>query len=149
MYKKQQGIVAVESVFILPFIILIMFIILDFGRVMFTSVTTANAARAAAGYGAQSTNLSIDYAGMTLAAVNDASNLKIDDDNTATVSVSARRICRCIGSSVEVDCVSNSCGASSEVYVEVTATRDFHTIVPYPYIPESVLISRTATMRVQ
>lgn len=149
-HTYQQGIIAVEAVIILPIMVLIMLTILDFGRVMHASITTTNAARAAAGYGAQNTNFAIDYTGMKSVALADAINLKIDEHNTSAVTVATERICRCVGTGSNISCGSiSSCSSGSEVYVKSTATRDFHTLVPYPAIPSSVLLTRSATMRIQ
>lgn len=146
---RQKGIAIVEATIVLPLLILVMLGILDFGRVMHASITTTNAARAAAGYGAQSSNLSIDYNGMTATAKADAKSLATDAHNSEPVAVTSRRVCRCVGESSEVNCANNACTNTVEIYVEVTATRNFRTVVPYPLIPDTIQLSRMATIRVQ
>ncbi|NQZ91940.1 MAG: pilus assembly protein [Moritella sp.] len=146
----QQGIIAIEALIVLPIMFLILFTILDFGRLMNASITTTNAARTAAGYGAQDTSHAIDYTGMKSAAFADAINLNIDAYNTSPVIVTTERICRCVGMGSNVSCASTaSCSSGIEVYVESTATRDFRTLVPYPLIPSSVQLTRSATIRIQ
>ena len=86
---------------------------------------------------------------MTASALGDATNLSIDAYNMEHVAVTPRRFCRCVGGSGEVNCVNHGCAEAPEVYVEVTAVRDFHTVVPYPLIPNSVQLSRTAIIRVR
>ncbi|QUM78039.1 pilus assembly protein [Moritella sp. 24] len=145
----QRGIIAIEAIIVLPIMILIMLTILDFGRVMHASITTTNSARSAAGYGAQNTNSAIDYTGMKSAALADATNLKVDDYNTSAVTITTERICRCVGGS-NISCGStSSCNLGVEVYVKSTATRDFRTLAPYPIIPNSVQLTRSATIRIQ
>lgn len=145
----QQGIIAIEAIIVLPIMIFILLIILDFGRVMHASITTTNAARVAAGYGAQSTSYAIDFTGMESMALADAINLKIDAYNSAAVSVTTERICRCVDG-VNISCGSiSSCSSGFEVYVRSTASRDFRTLVSYPIIPNSVQLTRSATIRIQ
>ena len=149
-HNYQQGIIAIEAVIVLPIMFLILFTILDFGRLMNASITTTNAARSAAGYGAQDINFAIDYTGMKSVAFADAINLNIDAYNTSPVTIATERICRCVGLPSNVSCAGTaSCSSGVEVYVKSTATRDFHTLVPYPLIPSSVQLSRSATIRIQ
>ena len=146
---SQQGTASVEAAIVLPAMLLLFLIIMDFGRVMHESINTTNAARSAAGYAAQSTTLSADISGINNAAIIDASGMKTDKYNASPVVVSSRRFCRCSGSSSEVSCQNNSCAAVTEVYAQVTATRDFHTLVPYPLIPSTIKLTRSATIRAQ
>lgn len=146
---RQRGVAAIEAVIVFPIIIFILLIVLDFGRIMYVSITTTNAARAAAGYGAQSTNFVIDSSGIKASALSEASDLLSDAFNDEPVELTSKRICKCPGSTTEVFCTSNLCSGRVEVFVEVTATRDFRTAVSYPYIPGQVVISRTATIRAQ
>ncbi|QFU21117.1 pilus assembly protein [Shewanella eurypsychrophilus] len=146
---KQKGVAAIEAVIVLPILFFFMLVVIDFGRVMYVSITTTNAARAAAGYGAQSTNLVIDSSGIKASALSEASDLISDAFNSDPVTVSSRRICKCPGSSNEVFCTSNLCSGQLEIFVEVTATRDFRTATSYPLIPNQLVISRTATIRAQ
>ena len=146
---KQKGVAAIEAVIVLPIIIFFMLAVIDFGRVMYVSITTTNAARAAAGYAAQSTNLVIDTSGIRASALSEASDLISDAFNSDPVAVSSKRVCKCSGSSSEVFCTNNLCTGQVEIFVEVTATRDFRTVVSYPLIPNQLVISRTATIRAQ
>ena len=146
----QQGMIAIEAVIVLPIMFLILFTILDFGRIMNASITTTNAARTAAGYGAQDNSYAIDDTGMKSAAFADAINLNIDAYNTSPVTITTERICRCVGMPNNVSCAGiASCSSGVEVYVKSTASRDFRTLVPYPFIPSSVQLTRSATIRVQ
>jgi len=149
--SKQQGISAIESVIALPLLFFMVFIVLDFGRVMYVSMITTNAARAAVGYGAQSTNLAIDFNGIKNIALIEAQNLAIDDLNIEAVEVSTSRFCRCLVGGVESDtsCNTNVCAGSLGVYLEVTASRNFQTLVNFPKIPNIITINRTATIKVQ
>jgi len=146
---QQRGIIVIEAIIVLPIMLLILFSILDFGRVMYASITTTNAARVAAGYGAQNTNYALDFSGMESVALADAIDLDVDAHNSSAVSITTERICRCVDSG-NISCASiSSCSSGFEVYVRTTASRDFRTLVPYPIIINSVQLTRSATIRVQ
>ena len=147
--RRQRGITSVEMLIVIPLLVLLMLGAVDFGRVMYAGMTTTGAARAGAGWGKQTNGTAGSVNGIAIAVLADAINLPVDAYNTEHVNVTSRRVCRCVGGQPnEVDCVDTGCGPP-EVYVEVTAVRDFRTLIPYPLIPDSVQISRTATMRVQ
>ena len=149
--SQQQGISSIESVIALPLLVCLLLIVLDFGRVMYVSMTTTNAARAAAGYGAQSTNFTIYINGIKNMALLEAQNLAIDDLNAESVDVNSRRFCRCVAGGFEIDtpCNTNSCTGQLAVYIEVTVSRNFQALVNFPTIPNTIEINRTATMKVQ
>ena len=147
--SHQYGLAAVEATLVLPVLLLMLFVILDLGRAFYTSMVVANAARSAAGYGAQNTTLTIDYTGMENYALSNASELGTDSYNSTPINVSAERICRCDGNSTSIDCSSANCSNYLEVYVQVTASRDFRTLVPYPLIPSQIALSHSALIRAQ
>lgn len=147
--RRQRGLSAVEMAITTPVLVLLMLGVLDFGRVMYAAMTTTNAARAGAGYGAQRNATSGDYNTIRQLARDDATNLPVDAYNAEHVDVTTRQFCRCRNTSGEVNCFNHGCLEVPELYVEVTAVRDFHTVVQYPLIPDGIQISRTATIRVQ
>ncbi|MGY3572713.1 TadE/TadG family type IV pilus assembly protein [Vibrio paucivorans] len=147
--KLESGYAAVEMTLVVPVLLLLFVATVDAGRVMYASITNSNAARVAAGYGAQSASHATDFTGMNTIALNDAGDLVIDGNNETSVGVSSRRFCRCPGSTTEVNCTSNSCSSSTQIFVEVTTTRDFRTTISYPGVPEQIQLSDTAEIRVQ
>lgn len=74
-FNRQHGFAAVETVVVTPILILLFVIIVDVGRVMYHSLSTAAAARAAAAYGAQSTSFISDAVGMASIAKQDGVSL--------------------------------------------------------------------------
>ncbi len=146
---SQRGFALTETAITLPLLLFMFIVILDFGRIMYSGITSSNAARAAVGYGAQATATAVDHAGMNIAAQADATDLPINASNSSHVASTARHFCRCPGSSSEIGCTSNTCSAAPEVYVEVTTSRVFETLFNYPGIPTSVDLQRTAILRVQ
>ncbi|HYN80371.1 MAG TPA: TadE family protein [Gemmatimonadaceae bacterium] len=143
MRRSETASAAVELAVILPVLALLAIIASDFARVYFTGITVANAARAGAQYGAQSTATSGDTAGMNLAA-------RQDGANAGVVAVTSRSFCRCDAGEV-ADCTVGDCGAYGvyRLYVEVTATKAVSMVFRYPGMPTSYSFSRTATLRVQ
>lgn len=143
--RSVGGGAAVELAVILPVLLLIGIGVSDIGRVFFTGITVANAARAGAQWGAQSTAMSADTVAINLAATNDALD-------AGAITVSSRSFCQCDNNTGEVaDCTAGDCGAygTYRLYVEVTASKVVNLIFQYPGFPGSVTLSRTATFRVQ
>jgi hypothetical protein len=114
---------------------------MDFARVVYAGIEIANAARAGVQYGALTPGHSGDTAGMVQAATTDAADLG------STVTASASNFCTCSGSTV--GCTSLCSGATPDGYVSVTANYTFTPVIPYPGLPQTVALSRTAKMRVQ
>ena len=99
--------------------------------------------RAGAAYGAQSNGYTGDTGGIQQAAEEETQNI-------APIAVTSQRICECTGGT-PVSCKAASCGTYGvpRAFVEVTTTRTFQTLVPFPGIPGTVALSRTAKVRVQ
>ena len=139
----DTGAAVVEMAVILPLLLLMALGVGDFGRVMYTGITLSHAARAGAAFGAQSTGHAGDVAGIRQAADEEAQNI-------APIVVTSQRVCECTGGAA-VSCTLASCGGygALRAFVEVTTTRTFSTLVPFPGIPSSVPLSRTAKLRLQ
>jgi Flp pilus assembly protein TadG len=127
---------------IVPLLLVMALGVGDFGRVLYWAITLSQAARAGAQYGAQSNAKAADSAGIQQAAVNEAQNI-------GSISVSSQRVCECT-SGVAVSCTT-SCGTYGvpRVFVQVTTSSTFQTIAPYPGVPSTVSLSRTAKIRLQ
>lgn len=132
----------VELVVALPLLVLIAVGVTDYGRVYFTSIAVANAARAAAEWGAQN----VGNATMTT----DIQNFgKLDGAEAGAITVTASPpVYRCGGTVVSA---SSTCAGYGppRVYVQVVASKSVNMLINYPGLPGSVLISRTATFRAQ
>ncbi|MGI9307621.1 MAG: TadE/TadG family type IV pilus assembly protein [Gammaproteobacteria bacterium] len=149
--KDQQGIAAVEAVIVLPTLLFMMVLIMDFGRVMYSGIANSSAVHVAASLGAQAVPLAMDSSGMEIAARRDASSdLPVNTSNSKSVNASARHFCRCPLSQAEVSCTADVCGGEvQELYVEVTSSRVFDTVSRYPGIPAALNLERKAVIRVQ
>jgi len=139
--QRQRGSAMLElavSVFLLLFVLTG---IIEFSRVFYTAHAVANAARAGAAYGSQSTALSSDYSGMQTAATNDAGS-------GSGVSAVASQYCECPGSHDSVNCSTSSCSGKL-TYVKVITTASFSTLGSYSWIPNPINLSSTAYVRVK
>jgi Flp pilus assembly protein TadG len=134
----------VELAVVLPVLIFIAIGVMDYGRVYFTSVAVANAARAAAEWGAY---------GMTGSYTNDAKMQafgQLDGNEVGTITFNSSHFCEC--GTTSVACSTSECGSGygpAQVYVTVTATKTVALLIRYPGLPSSVTISRSATFRSQ
>ncbi|GAM70400.1 hypothetical protein JCM19236_538 [Vibrio sp. JCM 19236] len=152
-FNKQNGFAAVETVVVTPILILLFVIIVDVGRVMYHSLSTAAAARAAAAYGAQSTSFISDAAGMASIAKQDGVSLGKTVENPDIFIVNSSQYCICVNGSTKLNgCVQSdldSCGSGYERYVSVTVGRTFETLMNYQLVPSTIALSETAVLRVE
>lgn len=131
-----------ELVVVLPVLILLAIGVIEFGRVYYTSLAVANAARAGAEWGARSSVNASSTAGI-------AGFTQLDGAQSGPLTIdSIRNVCRCDAGIVS--CTS-SCGAYGEPrgYVVVGASKVVPFLMKYPGIPASIKVSRTATFRYQ
>jgi Flp pilus assembly protein TadG len=121
--------------------------IADFGRAFYFGIALANSARAGAAYASQSNAKTSDNTGIKQAAANEGQSIGLTTNNVAT-----QQTCKCATTSPQ------PCGTTSwncptivqpEVYVKVTTQDTFRTLVNYPGIPSPIIMTRSATLRVQ
>src|SRR5271155_3125525 len=86
--RIDAGQALVELALMFPLFILMLVGAAEFGRLAFAGIEVSNAARAGVQYGAQSTVMGSDNAGMQQAAVQDAANL-------AGLTATASHFCAC------------------------------------------------------
>jgi Flp pilus assembly protein TadG len=146
--SREQGQSAVELAIVVPILILLLLAVADFGRVFFVSVAVNNAARAGAQYGSQTVATASDSAGMVAAASADAAN--VSNFNTPIASA-----CTCQAPFGSVTAcpttgLNDYCKDSPQAtYVTVNTSATFNTILPYPGIPSSMVLTGKAIMQVE
>ena len=140
-WRDRAGTSLIETAILVPAMLLLCCGTMDFARVVYAGIEVASAARAGVQYGALTPGYSGDTAGMVSAALSDAADLG------SGVTASASNFCTCSGSTVA--CTSSCSGSVPDGYVSVTANYTFTPVLPYPGLPQSVVLSRTAKMRVQ
>ena len=139
-WKSIRGTAAVEMAIILPVLVVISLGAVDLGRLFYDGVNVANAARAGLSYGSLSETKSQNTTQITALANNDGAA-------NGGVNVTVTRVCECAGGSV-VNCESGTCsGNPPRVYVKVSTSKTYNTLLPYPGIPNTVSLSRDSYMR--
>lgn len=139
--RSPRGHSMTEMAAVLPVLGLLLLSATDVGRLYYTSVEVANAARAGVQYGSQSLIAAADSAGMVGAAKTDASNLS---NLSATGSQ-----CTCMSATNVAVCPSGYCTSNPQAtFVEVDTSTTFSTLMRYPFIPSPLTLSGKAVMRV-
>lgn len=137
------GVAVIEFALVLPFLALLTAAAWDLGNVFHQEERLASAAEAGVDYGIQNSATSTDYTGMISAARADA-----DDPNDA-LDIAAQQVCLCSGGTT-VNCSTGYCsGALPNVYLQVTVSENYPTIIPYPGIGSTIFLSRQAMLRYQ
>jgi Flp pilus assembly protein TadG len=151
-----------EVALLTPMLLALLLGAIELGRYAYISILVGNSARAGAAYGAQNLVLSVDTTGIKTAAKNDFQN---NGQNTSSLVVNSSTSCGCdnggslptvtslcstqsnpsIGDTI-VSC--SKAGGHWVVMVSVTASGNFKPIFNYPGIPNSLMVSNTATLRV-
>ena len=147
--RSERGAALVELAVALPLLLVIMIGTIDFGRAFRTAMIVTNAARAGAQFGSQNAVNATNTTGMAAAA-----NAVFTANGLGTTPApSASTLCQCASTSGvftnAASCSDPCTGGHLVVSVTVTATRTFSLIQPFPGIPSSVTITRSATARAQ
>jgi len=124
--NARPGTSAVEFAVVLPFLMFMVVIAVDFARVYRHAQVIMSAARNGALYGCDNPTRAADTDGIQAAALADA----VDLSPTPTVT-----------SVTGTD-------ADGNQYVRVTVSVPFQTITHYPGVPSSMSLTRTVQMRV-
>jgi len=144
--SSDRGSALVELGMLLPLTIALLIGAMDLGRVFYSAMAVTHAAGAGVHYGARSLARSQDIAGMVATANNAASDV-------SGFSATAARSCTCWSAATSTESnmasCSDTCNSPSvvRVYVTVTGTRTFNTLVNYPGIPRTITLNRSAKMR--
>jgi Flp pilus assembly protein TadG len=123
--RTRRGIAAVELAILLPLLVFLFIVAIDYGRLFYFSLTVQTCARNGAMYASDPTGAILSpYQSTEQAALSDAGNLS----PAPTVS-------------------SKTASDDTGTYAEVTVTYQFKTITSYPGIPNKVNLARTVKMR--
>ncbi|NOH79637.1 pilus assembly protein [Vibrio sp. RE86] len=158
MKKFNTGLISVELTILTPLIMLMLYIAVDFGRVMSEIIVTSSSASSAAGHGSIHSgefDSPIDSAGMLAIAQKDAEGLSINENEVGAVSVTTERVCRCYdpngGALVEptTSACATNCSDQKEVYIQTTVTRNFNTLSGHEAMPNLMTLNSSARYRVE
>jgi Flp pilus assembly protein TadG len=146
---NEAGSALVELAIGLPVLLLVFFGTVDFARVMYLGNALTNAARAGAQYGSVS---------KTSASAGNIPNIKATAEAAFPTAQPITAVVETPQCFCETDaavatltsCTVATCtgGRHFTTYVTVTTTATFSRATPFPGIPSTILLSRTATMRV-
>jgi len=143
--RGRRGQSLAELALVLPVLILLLLVALDFTRMFNMSMAVTDAARAGAQWGAQNRAAAANTLGMEQAACSSMTDISCTPGTNTTAS----SFCQCAGSSATISCTSPGSCTNVLNFVTVTATATFNTVMAYPGLPSSVPLSATATMQVQ
>ncbi len=139
-FKRGQSVV--ELAILVPFLVLVLQVAADFGRLFYLSVELNGAARAGAQYGANSVTTAADSSGMVAAA-------QLGGPNVQNMNVTATQ-CTCVSGTSIVACPASYCTAiPMATYVQVTTSASFHPLITYPGLPATVPLNAQAILPVQ
>ena len=125
--QGRRGVAVVELAVLLPLLVLLFIITIDFARVFYFSLSLKNCARAGALYACDpSTADESPFANVQQAALADATNFSPQPTVTSTFGTDS----------------------AGRLYVAVTAKYTFATVTGFPGIPSNVVLSRTVKMYV-
>jgi Flp pilus assembly protein TadG len=121
-WRSGRGQALVELALILPLLVLLLLGAVEFGRFAYLAIELANAAKAAAQYGAQKSLNGADVTGMQLVASQDAPEVTSQCTNfTTTIGATS---CACVtgGASSASACISAACASPSYIVQNLTIT---------------------------
>jgi len=139
--RDNGGVAAVEFAIIVPILVGSMISIVDLGLGLYTQVQLANAAQAGAAYAIQK-----GYNAEAMTTVAQAATRLTD------ISVTSSQFCGCPspGGMTTTSCTAScSDGLTAGTFAQVTVTKDYSTLLPYPGLPDSFHMSEQATARTQ
>ena len=144
---SQAGTALVEFALVLPLLMLLLLGVVEIGRYAYFAIQVGNAARAGAQYGAQNGTTAYDNTGIINAAKADGNN------SIAALTVTPSNYCWCWdgSSGTTVNCSTGTCASGSHLveYVQVTVSGKVDPLFNYPFLPSSLTVSNTATMRIE
>ncbi|MGA7354761.1 MAG: TadE/TadG family type IV pilus assembly protein, partial [Candidatus Cybelea sp.] len=119
-WRSESGASLVEFAILAPVMLVLLVGLIEVGRYTFFAILAANAARAGAAYGAQSTQKADDIPGMTNAA-------KLDGQSLSQWSVIANPLCSVNGSALGA--CSNPPPTGTIYYVSVQVNGTFPSLL--------------------
>jgi Flp pilus assembly protein TadG len=127
--RRRKGVAAVELAVLLPVLMFLFVIAVDYARICYYSLTLANCARNGALCASNAFAYPMPYSSIAQAAIADGSSLT---PPLATSNVT----------------VANGTDTDGHPTVTVTVQYTFQTITGYPGLPASVNLTRSVEMRV-
>lgn len=149
--QDERGGAIVEFALIASFLLLLLMVTFDYGRIFFTSIGVTSAANGLALYAKKNSENGLippklldDNQRQTLART-------LSPDLPDLLAIAPVRSCRCLPAANYTTCQTTlpTCAKELRITIKVTARADFSTVANYAGIPHQTTIERTATIRVQ
>lgn len=140
--KEKQGVAAVEFAMVVPFLVLVLLGIFDFGTYINAKMRMENTARAVAQYVIQGGDIeSIESDIMA------TSNMSETEKQTASFSTEYACECR----QGESTFCGDSCGQDDylRVFVEVRMGMNYNPTLPWPGLPNNIRLTSAVRLQVQ
>ena len=128
--RGDRGQSLLEFALAMPFLMILMLGVVDFGRVYFAYVSVTNGARTGADFAADSPTAAADIDGIRSAAL--AETLELLNTSSENPQVS----------------VQTGTDSQGHLFADVTMQYTFTTIFPWPGLPSSMDVVRTVRSRV-
>jgi Flp pilus assembly protein TadG len=150
----QSGQSLVEFAIVLPLLLLLLIGVIELGRYAYLAILVGNAARAGAAYGAQSPFTAGNpivggTPAITIAADND---FQSNGQPVSNLVITTAFVCSCdnAGTMSPIDCTTGICpvGTNKVSSLQVTAQGTFSSLFSFPGLPASMVITRSAIMRI-
>lgn len=146
--KDRSGVSAIEMGIGAPILVSCAIIATDLGTGMVQQIELTGAARAGAQYASIRKPVQLDFTEIEQAAL-DALTSTTGGNELQGVVVSTTLSCECSGGTA-IQCT-QTCGGGEfrQAYMNITITKDWNPIVPYPGISWPINLSGESTMRLQ
>ena len=139
--RDKSGGVTVEFVLLLPIVLMVFLVIVDFGSFLLKKQNLSSITRGIVTIISNSPDFTADQAQLLVYAQNSLG------PGAENVSLTVNQICSC--NNAAVSCVSDCSGISPKMIVEATLSYDHTLLFPYPGLDGTVQISDTLEFRVR
>jgi|SRR5579871_55252 len=139
--RTTHGSALVEFALAMPFLLVLLAGVLDYGQALGKATAVANAARIGAQYGSSSPSRASDAAGIQAAAIHSAPSF-------SGLTVTSAKLCQCPGGQA-VSCAGTCVSGRKQVYVQVTVRATSSAIFRYSGLPFTGNIAARISMRAQ
>ena len=152
---SDGGVSLVEFAIVLPMMALLLIGLIETGRWLAFGIRLGNAAHAGASWGAQNPSLITDNAHIASAACNDSgfscTTSTPQPGHTAspdTMFITSSYSCTYSNGTANANCPLPGAGVTRNMFVNVSTSASFKPLLNYPYFPNPVAMSATASMQV-
>ncbi len=141
--KRRKGSVMIEFALLAPLLMLMMAGAADFARVLYHAITVINSSEVGSLFGSQSNVYSVGHTQINHLAELDAGDLE-------GVSSTSSIYCDC-PDGVEVDCQEGFCPGYGlpRLYSRTLVQQTFEPMIPWPGIPNPVVVAKETFIRAQ